>query len=139
MSGKIISMILGVLLFPTITSIEDTPVVTQETQIEYDHVTETWLSALEWCESRGNSFAVNPNDLDGTPSYYSFQFKPDTFKNFGEKYSVIKKDLSDTQIQILMKDTKLQRDIVRFMLDDKSVNMHIQFPDCVRKLGLPKK
>ena len=88
----------------------------EKTQVSaYDtltHQQKVWINALEWCESRGKKDAINPNDLDNTPSYYSFQFKPSTFKQYGEKYGVIKKDLSEEEINIVLKDHYLQREIV---------------------------
>lgn len=102
------------------------------------HAEETWLSALEWCESRGNPLAINPMDSDGTPSYYSFQFKPGTFRWLGEKYELISKGQSDIAIMSLMKETELQRQIVRRMIKDTDINIANQFPDCVlHKIGFP--
>lgn len=101
------------------------------------HAQEIWISALEWCESHGKPEAVNPNDNDGTPSYYSYQFKPGTFRSMGELYGVIPKGHTQEEIMSLMKDTKLQRQIVRDMIKDKSLDIGTQFPGCVRKLGYP--
>lgn len=102
------------------------------------HQQKVWLGALEWCESKGIPASVNPNDVDNTPSYYSFQFKPSTFKYYGEKYGVIKSGFSDKALAEKLKDHSLQQEIVANMLNDKSVNMRKQFPACVRSLGLPK-
>ena len=104
-----------------------------------NHQQQVWINALEWCESKGKYDAINPNDVDNTPSYYSFQFKPSTFKYYGEKYEVIDTGLSDKQISEKIKSHFLQREIVANMLNDKSVNMQKQFPACVRSLGLPKR
>lgn len=103
-----------------------------------DHQQETWVAALEWCESRGVSTAVNPKDRDGTPSYYSFQFKPGTFQSFGIHYGVIPKGTTAVQTLELMKSYDLQKQIVGYMVLDKKTNWYQQFPDCVkRKIGLP--
>lgn len=89
---------------------------------------EVWLSALEWCESGGSPTAINPKDLDGTPSLGAFQFKPSTFDLYSKKYG-IKGELMDRDIQRL---------IVAQMLNDSSVKWRNQFPDCVRnKIGYP--
>lgn len=88
---------------------------------------EAWLKRLEMCESTGNPNAINPNDLDNTPSYGLLQFKPSTFAAFSKAYG-IKGELMDPDAQ---------RAIVRRMMRDKSVNWHQQFPACVRALGLP--
>lgn len=101
------------------------------------HAQEIWISALEWCESQGYPAAVNELDNDGTPSYYSYQFKPGTFRGFGELYGVIPKGQTHEQIMSLMKDTALQRQIVRDMIKDKTVDLRTQFPGCIRKIGLP--
>lgn len=101
------------------------------------HKQEVWRYTLEWCESRGDKEAINKVDLDGTPSYYSFQFKPGTFKTYGEKYGVIEKGLSDSQIMELLKSYDLQKTIVGYMILDNTVNWYVQFPDCIRKYGLP--
>jgi len=101
------------------------------------HAQETWISALEWCESNAKPSAVNPNDSDGTPSYYSYQFKPSTFKGLGEQYGIISKGQSDIAIMSLMEDTAIQRAIVRKMIKDTSIDIGTQFPGCVRKIGYP--
>lgn len=101
------------------------------------HPQELWLASLEYCESRGNKNAINKVDLDGTPSYYSFQFKPGTFKSYGEKYGVIGKGKTPDEIMELMKSYDLQKGIVTFMIHDSTVVWKKQFPDCVRKFGLP--
>jgi hypothetical protein len=103
------------------------------------HQQRVWINALEWCESKGDHGAINPNDVDNTPSYYSFQFKPSTFKYYGEKYSVIESGLSQSSINQKIKSHELQREIVANMLNDRTVNMRQQFPACVRSLGLPKR
>lgn len=103
------------------------------------HEQEVWLHALEWCESRGIQTAINPKDLDGTPSYYSFQFKPSTFKMYGVKYGVFSRLITDEKITEKLSDYKLQKKIVSLMIGDEKVNWRREFPDCVRKLGFPPK
>lgn len=94
---------------------------------DLSHKEALWIAALEWCESRGDPEAVNEEDLDGTPSFGAFQFKPGTFSMFAKAYG-IEGDLMDRDAQYA---------IVRRMLDDRSVNWRQQFPGCVRILGLP--
>ncbi len=100
---------------------------------------ESWINALEWCESNGDSSAINPEDLDGTPSYGSFQFKPETMIGYGIKYGIWNKDINQdnffTDNLLMMRD--LQREIVENMVIDKTVNFRQQFPACTKKLGLP--
>lgn len=63
--------ILTTLLFVPFTITGKDPDVSRETEAPViDHRLETWLSALEWCESQGVGTAINPEDLDGTPSYF---------------------------------------------------------------------
>jgi hypothetical protein len=104
-----------------------------------DRRLEVWLSALEWCESRGIPEAINAKDRDGTPSYYSFQFKPSTFILFGKQYGLITStSTKDARLDREMRDTELTRAIVRRMARDPEVNMYNQFPDCIsRKIGPP--
>lgn len=103
------------------------------------HEQEVWLYTLEWCESRGIKTAVNPEDRDGTPSYYSFQFKPATFLNYGIKYGIIPATTSPAELKEKLKSYDDQRAIVTQMILDKSVDWYQQFPDCVRKNGVPPK
>jgi hypothetical protein len=105
---------------------------------ERNHRLETWITSLEWCESAGIPEAINPRDRDGTPSYYSFQWKPATFRQYGERYELIEKGLSDAQIMAIMKDYELSREIVRKMVDDPKVKWENEFPSCItKKVGLP--
>lgn len=102
------------------------------------HAQEVWISALEWCESRAKPDAINPVDRDGTASYYCLQFKPDTFRSFGEAYGIISKGHSDAEIMSLMEDCELQRAILRGMIKDTTTNWPQQFPVCVlEKIGYP--
>lgn len=114
---------------PEITPVEVPP--------RFSHQQETWIAALEWCESRANNEAVNWYDKDGTASYYAFQFKPGTLRWFGEKYGVIEKGKTDAEIMELLKVYAVQRAIVEFMVEDPGTRWEQQFPDCVRKLGRP--
>jgi hypothetical protein len=94
------------------------------------HAQETWIRALEWCESNGRAEAINPNDLDNTPSYGAFQFKPETFVGFNKKYGLTG-ELMDREAQY--------RIVVRMVLDPDRIAFDKQFPDCTRRLGFPPK
>ena len=115
------------------------PVVVIEEKPTITHAQDVWISSLEWCESKAKPTAINPKDKDGTPSYYSFQFKPYTFKSYGELYGVIEKGLSVEKRAELIKSQPLQRKIVENMVNDKKVVWMQQFPGCVKKLGYPPK
>lgn len=109
-------------------------------QLGTTYAQEVWISALEWCESRGIPSAVNEKDRDGTASYYSFQFKPGTFRSLGEIYSIIPADISQPVLKDMLKDTEVQKDIVRGMVKDMdNVDWHQQFPVCIQNIGLPPK
>lgn len=127
---------------PEATTVNPTQAVESKKVSAYDNLThqqQVWVNALEWCESKGNHGAINPNDVDNTPSYYSFQFKPSTFKYYGEKYDIINTGLPQAELNEKLKSHTLQREIVANMLNDRTVNMRQQFPACVRSLGLPKR
>lgn len=105
------------------------------------HQQRIWLGALEWCESRGNVQAINKVDKDGTPSYYSHQFKPGTFRFYGEKYGLVPKGKTDADIMELMKNYELTVKIMEQMILDQSISAHewrySLFPGCTAKLGTP--
>jgi hypothetical protein len=116
------------------------PPLPQLTPAELDllHRQETWISALEWCESRGKNTALNPEDLDGTPSYSNFQWKPSTLLGYEKQYGLIATSTKLVDVPNLLKDYELQRDIVRHMIKDKNVVWSKQFPDCTKRfVGLP--
>lgn len=87
------------------------------------------MSALEWCESNGDNSAINPKDLDGTPSYGAFQFKPSTLEYFASKYGVATTTLMDYETQRAV--------VEQMILHRKEIRWTQQFPWCVKKLGLP--
>lgn len=95
------------------------------------HAQSVWISALEWCESQGKPTAVNAKDRDGTPSYYSFQFKPDTFEAMKARYG----------IEGVIESQETQQAILEAMVLDRSIKNaewgNSLFPGCVKKLGYP--
>ena len=106
-----------------------------ETQLK--HRRQIWKNALEWCESRGIKEVINPKDRDGTPSWYSAQFKPTTFLNYGIKYKLIPTSTTEIQVMELMKDYDLTWKIIDNMIDDPKVVWKYEFPDCVTKFVGP--
>ena len=103
-----------------------------------NHPQLVYTYSLEWCESHGVITAVNPKDSDGTPSYYSWQWKPSTFRYFGIKYGVLATSTTQAEASIAMHDYDNQRKVIEAMVaDSKHINWHQQFPDCTRKIGLP--
>lgn len=90
---------------------------------------EAWKQALRKCESGGNDKALNPKDLDGTPSHGRYQFKDTTFYGFAKQYGIKVTSHKNGDEQELILD--------RMILDDK-VDLTFQFPDCTTRIGLPK-
>lgn len=97
-----------------------------------------WISDLMYCESRNDTLAVNPKDLDGTASYSLFQWKPSTFKAYVKKY-----DLFDWQTwekadwwNAMFSDYH-QMTVIQYMINDLSIKWNKEFPWCVKKIGLP--
>ena len=126
---------LFIALWPTTTISYERPAVDELT-----HSQRVWQHALEWCESRGVVTAINPNDRDNTPSYYSFQWKPSTFRYFGEKYGVLAKGATDAENRERMKNYDTQLKILDQMIfHHDEINWGQQFPDCTKRLGYPPK
>lgn len=139
LAALIVTLIL--LSFSYTSADESSKTTSTSTEPVLSHQQEVYLYALEWCESKGVQTAVNPKDRDGTPSYYSFQFKPGTFKWLVVKYGILNKEDVDTleKVKKNMADYELQKLIVKHMLFDKNIKFKQQFPDCVLKLGQPPK
>lgn len=87
-----------------------------------------WLARLMQCESGLKASAVNPSDLDGTPSLGVLQFKIGTFTHYKAKYG-IEGDIMDAVPQVAI--------VTEWLLRPGEVDWTRQFPACVRKLGLP--
>jgi hypothetical protein len=114
------------LFFPQTALASTTPVISPKTAPETPK--SIYMYKLAMCESGGNWNALNPKDLDGTPSKGKYQFKDSTFNWLSGKYKIATTSIWNGNEQDL---------IVSRMIDDPSINMKMQFPDCVRKLGLP--
>ena len=129
-----------IILILTALGIFATPQAEEIKTLVLTHEQETWISALEWCESRGKSTALNPKDKDGTPSYSNFQWKPPTLLYYGKLYELIHEEKTLKDVPELLKDYELQRNILRNMVLDKEVKWSQQFPDCTKRfVGLPPK
>ncbi len=102
------------------------------------HAQVVYTYALEWCESRGVEGAINPKDNDNTPSYYSWQWKPSTFRYFCTKYGIIATSTSEADLMTLMRDYPTERKVLEAMVrDGKRIEWQNQFPGCTKKLGYP--
>lgn len=112
---------------------EPAPLLTHEQMV--------WVHALQWCESHGDGEAINKVDKDGTPSYYWYQFKPGTFKGYGEKYLLIETGKSNEEIMELMQNYELTYSIMERMVADPTITAkqwrYSLFPGCTAKLGTP--
>lgn len=88
-----------------------------------------WLARLMDCESNIKSLAVNPNDLDNTPSFGILQFKPSTYA-WGAKTAGLASttDYMNPEGQVA---------IVEHWILNGGVRWSSQFPACVKKLGNP--
>lgn len=94
------------------------------------HRQEVWKNALEWCESSGDVDAINEKDLDGTPSYGAYQFKPSTLDYFAEKYGIA------TSTTVM--DYEVQNAVItQMILHRNEIKWSQQFPSCVKRLGSP--
>ncbi len=123
----ILSLIL--LSIPLIVSAQNSPTKVQSLHhVAYNSLQEVWIDKLGWCESHNNPYAINPKDLDGTASLGTFQFKVRTYQWLLKKYNI-------PVAPIFASST--QREIVRHMINDPSIKIRQQFPDCVRRIGLP--
>lgn len=92
-----------------------------------------FISKLSGCESRNNPSAVNPQDLDGTPSYGRFQFKIKTWKAYVRRYDLWKwRSWEEADYWNSIYAGDMQEVVVRKMLHDSKVNMANEFPDCWR-------
>lgn len=89
---------------------------------------EAWKKELSNCESGGNQKAINPVDLDGTASLGKFQFKKTTFFAYGKKYNIKVTDVFNGDEQELLLDR---------MIQDETVDLTWEFPDCTTRIGLP--
>lgn len=88
-----------------------------------------WMARLMQCESGIKAGAINPKDLDNTPSYGILQFKPSTYA-WGAKLV----GLATTTDYL---NPEGQVAILQHWVLNGGINWHIQFPDCTSKLGLP--
>lgn len=89
---------------------------------------EDWKKELRNCESGGNDTALNPKDLDGTPSHGRYQFKDTTFYAYAKKYNIKVTSYLNGDEQELLLDQ---------MIQDNDVDLTWEFPDCTSRIGLP--
>ena len=119
-------------VFPSIeTKLSTVTYVAEEVIVvpKLTHAQQVWKHALEWCESGGNPKAINENDLDGTPSYGAWQFKPATLNGFAKQYGIATTTVMDRKVQEAVLD--------QMILHRNEIKWSQQFPWCVKKLGYP--
>lgn len=125
----IIALMAVSMIFRAETVSYSAPLPQEEPKPTLSHAQEVWKNALEWCESNGNPKAINPNDLDNTPSYGAFQFKPTTLDYFAKIYGIATTTVMDYEVQNAV--------VTQMILHRNDINWHQQFPWCVKKLGIP--
>ena len=97
-----------------------------------------WIEKLSYCESGHNQNAINPRDLDGTPSLGEFQFKVGTWKYYVKKYDLFNwKNWEEADWQNSLMSGWHQEVVLTYMIYDKEVDFSHEFPQCVRLNGLP--
>lgn len=137
--AALITLVLAALFTLKTAAREPEPEPTPEPLLTHEQT--VWMHALQWCESHGNGEAINKVDKDGTPSYYWYQFKPGTFRQYGEKYLLIETGKSDEEIMELMKNYELTYSIMEHMVADPTITAkqwrYSLFPGCTAKLGTP--
>lgn len=130
------AIVATLLVLPTVvmSTPEDVPretplFVVQEAKPALSPAQVIWLARLMQCESGLKAGAINPNDLDNTPSYGILQFKPSTFIG-----AAIALKLASTTDYM---NPELQVAIVTHWVLHGGIDWTQQFPACVEKLGLP--
>ena len=95
----------------------------------YPKLTEFFIN----CESGGKITAINPYDLDGTPSFGVLQFKPSTLYMFAYvKYRLLH-DIERDEIMNVIFDKDLQIQTFELMWEDPEVTFEQQFPACYKR------
>lgn len=96
------------------------------------------IDRLMECESGGNQHALNPVDLDGTPSNGLFQFKRSTWKFYIKKYNLFGwQNFNEADWENTLWVGDLQRIVVERMFVDPDVRLRSrEFPDCAKRIGL---
>ena len=112
------------------------PEVQSIESIKYFH--EEWRMSMRLCESSDNPVAINPNDLDGTPSYGLYQYKPDTFKGYVIKYNLFDwKNWDKADWENALMSRWHQEEVMTKMIPDLDVVWETEFPDCTKQNGRP--
>lgn len=96
------------------------------------------LVKLRRCESANDDSAINEEDLDGTASYGRYQFKPDTFYDWGMSYKLLPANLERSEAVNLIMDGELQEDILMRAVIDNGKDTKWwskQFPACSKKFN----
>lgn len=88
-----------------------------------------WLAKLMNCESGLKAGAINPNDLDNTPSYGLLQFKPSTF-------AAAARELGLASTTDFMNPLSQVAIVEHWVLKGGTDWAH-QFPDCTARYGPP--
>lgn len=99
-----------------------------------------WLAKLRNCESGDNPLAINKVDKNGRSSKGLYQFQNKTWRSYIEKYDLWNwQEWEEADFENAIWDGWYQEVVIRKMLNDKEVIFKQEFPDCVKRLGLPPK
>lgn len=74
------------------------------------------LTDLVKCESSGNPNALNPLDLDGTPSYGCLQFKDTTLYHFAKEFDILP-EIELAEIHNVIYDPQIQIAVAEKMIE----------------------
>lgn len=92
-----------------------------------------WLEKISMCESSNNPKAINLKDRDGTASYGLLQFKPNTFREYAEKYGIIGKEADLDWIMTIIWEEKIQKRLGYLILKNEPEKAKHLWPNCYRK------
>jgi len=121
-----------ILAYKKIDTTEQIVAAVQEYQYE-DYIYQT-LEKLAQCESNQNRYAINYLDADGTASFGLFQFKPETFREYGIKYGVIGEKADWNWIMTVIFDEKIQKKLAYEILKNEPEKAKTLWPNCYRKI-----
>jgi len=116
------------------------PTIDEPAHFEPTHATartRAILTDLIPCESGGDPEALNPLDLDGTPSHGILQFKPTTLYQFAREFDILT-DIEPDEIYNVLYDPDIQIATATKMIEKYGDNIAFwkqQWPDCSKKYG----
>ena len=99
---------------------------------------ELYLAKLINCESGDNPLARNDHDRDNLSAKGLYQFKDKTWRFYIKKYDLWNwRNWEEADFENAIWSREHQEVVLRYMLNDEDVNFKREFPQCVKRLGLP--